>query len=145
MFLMIGMNQGRKDLNYDQLVICTQCGQYGRYRVFMTFTQLLLFFIPCFKWGRKYYVQMSCCGTVYELDPAIGERIARGDQVQISPSDLTRTGISGGTAGMNGYGSGYGSGDGNSGYSHMRKRCASCGYETTEDFAYCPKCGSSLD
>ena len=70
MFLMIGLTQGRKDLSGDQLVICTQCGQYGRYQVFMTFTQLLLFFIPCFRWGRKYYVQMSCCGTVYELKPA---------------------------------------------------------------------------
>ena len=44
MFLMIGINQGRKDLSSDQLVICSQCGQYGRYQAFMTFTQLLLFF-----------------------------------------------------------------------------------------------------
>lgn len=68
MFLMIGISQGRKDLDHEQLVICTQCGKYGRYQVFMTFTQLLLFLIPCFRWGKKYYVQMSCCGTVYELN-----------------------------------------------------------------------------
>lgn len=33
MFLMIGISQGRKDLSHDQLVICSQCGRYGHYRV----------------------------------------------------------------------------------------------------------------
>ena len=47
MFLMIGISQGRKDLSHDQLVICSQCGRYGHYRVFMTFTQLLLKEVLC--------------------------------------------------------------------------------------------------
>lgn len=121
---MIGMTQGRKDLASDQLVICTQCGQYGRYQVFMTFTQLLLFFIPCFRWGRKYYVQMSCCGTLYELNPETGARIARGEKVQIGQADLriVQTGRA----------------------ARMVKRCAACGYQTEEDFAYCPRCGGPL-
>ena len=124
MFLMIGISQGRKDLDHEQLVICTQCGKYGRYQVFMTFTQLLLFLIPCFRWGKKYYVQMSCCGTVYELNPDIGERIARGEKVEIGHADLRLAG--GGTS------------------TRMVRRCASCGYQTEEDFDFCPKCGKPL-
>lgn len=124
MFFMIGLNQGRKDLSHDQLVICTQCGQYGRYQVFMTFTQLLLFFIPCFRWGRKYFVQMSCCGTVYELDPETGARIARGENVQIGPADLKIL--------QRGH------------TPRMEKRCSACGYRTSEDFDFCPKCGTRL-
>ena len=68
MFLMIGLTQGRKDLSSDQLVICTQCGQYGRYQVFMTFTQLLLFFIPCLRWGKKYYVRIRTYKTVSKVN-----------------------------------------------------------------------------
>ena len=124
MFLMIGLTQGRKDLSGDQLVICTQCGQYGRYQVFMTFTQLLLFFIPCFRWGRKYYVQMSCCGTVYELNPEIGARIARGEKVEIGTADLQI--VSSGRR------------------ARMVRRCPACGYQTEEDFDFCPKCGGPL-
>ena len=125
MFLMIGISQGRKDLSHDQLVICSQCGRYGHYRVFMTFTQLLLFLIPCFKWGKKYYVQMSCCGTVYSLNPEIGARIARGENVQIGPADLQIAHSGGGPA-------------------RMVKRCSACGYQTEEDFDFCPKCGKPL-
>ena len=124
MFLMIGISQGRKDISSDQLVICGQCGQYGRYQVFMTFSQLLLFFIPCLRWGRKYYVQMSCCGTVYELDPAVGEEISRGSGREIRQQDLTL--VSGGRT------------------ARMIRRCPACGYQTDEDFDFCPKCGERL-
>ena len=49
--------------------------------------------------------------------------IARGEEVEILPSHLTQ--VSGGR----GYTTGY-------------KRCRQCGYETTEDFDFCPKCGT---
>ena len=75
---MMGITDGRKQLDFTQMVICGVCGKYGRYQVFMTYTVLSLFFIPCFKWNRHYYVQMSCCNTLYELDPEMGKAIARG-------------------------------------------------------------------
>ena len=90
MFLMIGITDGQKDLNYRQSVTCEACGRYGAYEVFMTYTQLLLFFIPVFKWNRQYFVRMSCCGTVYTLDPEVGAAIARGENTEIRPADLVR-------------------------------------------------------
>ncbi len=127
---MIGFTNGRKDFDFTQTVICARCGSYGRYKVFMTFTQLLLFFIPCFRWNRQYFVEMSCCGAVYALDPEIGRRIASGEDISIRPEDLTL--MSGGrTYGRSGYDSTYGQ--------HLR--CSYCGYETDEDFEFCPKCG----
>ena len=123
MFLMIGVTEGRKDLAYDRMVVCGSCGSYGRYQVFMTFTQLLLFFIPCFRWNRRYFVRMSCCGTVWELDPEVGRQIAGGENVEIRESDLRLQ------------------------YSADRpsiKICAHCGYKTGEDFSYCPICGQKL-
>ena len=72
-------NYGRqKDFDFHQMMTCGACGAYGRYQVFMTYTVLSLFFIPCIKWNRHYYVQASCCNALYELDAEIGKRIARG-------------------------------------------------------------------
>ena len=121
MFFMMGITDGRKVFDFTQTVICNICGKYGRYQVFMTYTVLSLFFIPCFKWNKRFYVQTSCCNTLYELDPEIGKRIAKGESLEIRPDDLTMVNIPG--------------------YSKTYKRCSNCGYETNEDFEFCPKCG----
>jgi hypothetical protein len=121
MFFIMGITDGRKDFDFQQQMICAVCGRYGRYQVFMTYTVLTLFFIPCFRWNRHYYVQTSCCDTMYELDPAVGKRIARGEEVKIQPQDLERVQ--------------------SRGRRYAYKRCGGCGFETTEDFAFCPKCG----
>lgn len=125
MFFIMGINQGTKEIPYSgALIICDKCGRYGRYQIFMTYMCLSLFFIPMFKWNRKYYVKTSCCGTVYELDPQAGKRIARGEPLAITPDLLTLV---------------------NTGHDRASwetvKRCAGCGYETSEDFEYCPRCG----
>ena len=86
----------------------------------MPCTALSLFFIPVLKWNRRYYVQASCCGAVFELDAEIGRRIAAGEEVEIREEHLTRVG----------------------GQAGALKRCASCGYTTDQDFDFCPKCGN---
>jgi hypothetical protein len=120
----MGITDGRKDFEFYQQIICDVCGRYGRYQVFMTYTVLSLFFIPCFKWNKHYYVQTSCCGTMYELDPEIGKRISKGEQVEILPQHLNRIR--------------------QNRWSNPYKRCGNCGFETTEDFEYCPKCGNKF-
>ena len=127
MFFMMGITEGRKNLDYNQTEICSVCGRYGRFHVFMTCTVLSLFFIPCFKWNRHYYVQTSCCNTLYELDREMGRRMERGEDVRILPEHLKIVG--------NGKSAHHYSGC---------KRCQNCGYETTEDFVFCPKCGMRL-
>ena len=59
MFFMMGITDGRKDFDFHQQIICDICGKYGRFQVFMTYTVLSLFFIPCFKWNKHYYVQTA--------------------------------------------------------------------------------------
>ena len=124
MFFMMGITNGRKELEHRQTVICDVCGRYGRYQVFMTYMVLSVFFIPLFKWNKRYYVQMSCCDTVYELDPEIGAAIAHGENADIEARHLHKLD------------------QGNQTYRY--KRCEHCGYETSEDFEYCPKCGNRL-
>ena len=120
MFFIMSITGGRKDFDFNQLITCDSCGRYGRFHVFMLYTVLSLFFIPTFKWNKRYYVQTSCCGTIYELDSEVGKRIAGGEDVRIRPEDLQQVSQGRGFV----------------------KRCNNCGYETAEDFDYCPKCGT---
>ncbi len=133
MFFMIGITTGRKDLSCNQMIICSHCGKYGRYSVYMTYTVLSLFFIPCFRWNRKYYVTTGCCGVTYRLDPETGRKIARGEAVEITPDKLTLI-----------LREEWGYGGGNSGGLVLTKRCSNCGFTTEEDYDYCPKCGKPL-
>ena len=118
----MGITNGRKDFDHNQVMTCPICDSYGSYRVFMTYTVLSLFFIPLIKWGKRYFVETTCCNAVYELDPEVGRSIARGDDVQIRQEDLTRVVERG----------------------YSVKRCKNCGYTTDEDFEFCPKCGNRL-
>ena len=83
-----------------------------------------MFFIPCIKWNKHYYVRTSCCNTLYELDPEMGKAIARGEQVLIRQEHMQR--ISKET------------------YEYNYKHCNYCGYKTAENFEYCPKCGKKF-
>ncbi|MDO5539331.1 MAG: zinc ribbon domain-containing protein [Eubacteriales bacterium] len=125
MFFMLGITEGRKNLDYNQVFVCNICGAYGRYVVYVTYTVLSLFFLPVFKWNRRYFVTTTCCNTTYQLNGDAGKRIEHGEQVEIRPEDLQK--ISGGGYAQN-----------------KEKRCMNCGYATMEDFSYCPRCGQLL-
>lgn len=120
-----GISSGTKQIDYLKTVICSHCQSYGRYQVFMTYMYFSFFFIPLFKWNKNFYVKMSCCETVYQLNDEVGKRIIRGEQADITEQDLTM--IQAGHA-----------------PSYRKKTCIACGFETEEDFDYCPKCGQRL-
>lgn len=126
MFFIMGIDPRKKQLTHNQLVICGNCGKYGRYEVWLTYMCFSFFFVPILKWNKRYIVRMNCCGAMYELDPAIGRSIARGAEVEILPEHLEK--ISDGTRNVQGY-----------------KRCSQCGYEAAPDFQFCPKCGNPLE
>ena len=123
MFFIFGVAPKPDKLDFNQPVICRQCGRYGSYEAFIEYMYFSLFFIPIFKWNKKYYVRTSCCGSLYTIDAELGSRIAKGDSVTLTEQDLHLA---------------Y------SGRHQHLKRCANCGYETHEDFQYCPKCANPL-
>ena len=61
-----GISQGRKLLNYARSILCGSCGSTSQCQVFMTYMYFSFFFIPLFKWNKRFYVQMSCCSAIYE-------------------------------------------------------------------------------
>ena len=131
MFFLLGINSDQKPIEYVKTILCNRCGKYGRYEVFMTYMSLSVFFLPIFKWNKQYYVRATCCNALYELDPVIGKNIQKGNNIDITEDDLTlvRSGS------YNGW---------NYTNNEILKTCSHCGYETSEDFSFCPKCGERL-
>lgn len=124
MFFIMGVSPKREELDFNQTMVCSYCGKYGRYSVVRESTALSLFFIPVFKWGQKYYVRSTCCGSIYSIDKELGDRIVRGENVTLTEKDLDLV---------------Y------EGEKQHMKRCSNCSFETKEDFQYCPKCGEAFE
>lgn len=122
MFIFFDISQFNKHLDYYQTVTCSQCGRFGRYEVFQTGNRFRLFFIPIVTFGKQYFVRMTCCGTVYRLQPEVGKAIARGRSVQIREQDLelARSGRP------------------------APGHCSNCGHAYEIGANYCPKCGEPL-
>ena len=119
MFFIGGIMDGQKQFaGFRQVITCTHCGQYAALDAFMTYTYLMFFFIPIFKWNKRYWVRSTCCGTVWQISAEKGDSIARGESVTLAPADLTPTGNT-----------------------QPMHRCAHCGFTTWENFTYCPHCG----
>lgn len=124
MFFIMGISSSEKKLDFIQTMLCSTCGQFGRYEVYMTYTFLSLFFIPLFKWNKRFYVRSSCCNTIYAIDNDLGLKIMHGENITLSEQDLHII---------------------NNNYSGTtQKRCNNCGYISDSEFAYCPKCGNRL-
>lgn len=121
MFFIIGISQKQKKLEFNQMSVCPCCGRYGQVEIIMTYSYLMFFFIPIFKWNRKYYVVMKCCGSSVEIDHEIGRAIENGTQTNLDIDELMVQC-----------------------HSKMIKKCATCGFSTDEDFEYCPKCGTQF-
>ena len=124
MFFIGGISQGQKLFDwFTQTILCPRCKKYGRYQVFMTYTYFMFFFIPIFKWGRRYYVRTSCCQALYELGPEKGRLIEKRQDCTIEPEDLTLC----------------------QGQARQLRRCPRCGSTTQESFSFCPQCGGPME
>ncbi|SHJ47644.1 zinc-ribbon family protein [Dethiosulfatibacter aminovorans DSM 17477] len=122
MFFIMGISQKEKKLDFQQLAICSCCGRYGQVEVYMTYTYFMFFFIPLFKWNKRYFVRMACCGETAMLDDDTGAAIASGENANI---DLDKLSFSCGLK--------------------QFKRCSNCGFSTSEDFKFCPECGHPFE
>ncbi len=118
MFFIIGVSNAERILEFDQPMVCPCCARFGRLQASVSYMYFSLFFIPLIKWNKRYFVKATCCGAVAELDCEIGRSIERGETNSLDLNSLH-------------FSCPYDS----------AKRCAACGYETAEDFQYCPKCG----
>ena len=124
MFFIFGISNKEKELDFTQTTICSSCGSYGRYQVFLTYTFFSLFFIPIFKWNKKYYVRTSCCNSLYSINNDLGRAIERGEKTNIHESDLHPINVN---------------------YHYNKERyCLNCNHKLESEYEYCPKCGTKI-
>lgn len=117
MFFMLGVTQGRKEITRKPH-ICFHCGSYGQFCVYVTYTQLILFFIPVFKWNVKYYIESSCCHAIYELKEEAGKQLMEDSDYEIRESDVKVV--------------------------YTQNICPHCGHVVDQSDVYCSHCGQRL-
>ena len=122
MFFIFGISTKQKNIDFTQMLICPSCESYGRLELFMTYSYASLFFIPMFRWNKKYYIRTSCCGSLYSISNDLGKDIEIGQVNKVNESDMTPINTN----------------------NNKRRSCSNCNYNTNEDFEYCPKCGKKL-
>ena len=120
MFFVVTSGQKEKKLQFNQMIMCKNCDRYGHIEIYKIYSYLSFFFIPLFKWNKRYYAKMQCCNAVCEISKELGIQIEKGVITSLDPSILHFT------------------------KQYQYKTCYQCGYTTSEDFDYCPKCGSKL-
>jgi hypothetical protein len=82
--------------------------------------RFLLFFIPLFRFGKRYFVSCPNCRAVYEIRKDEGRRIERDPSAEIDPEKIFR--ISGPPV----------------------RFCPNCGTRVDPGSRYCPSCGRKL-
>lgn len=130
---------------------CREIGVADGYRIIETCQRLYLFFIPTFGWNRQYFA-VALDGTAYPIREEAAKAVKHGEKRSLAAEDFT------GPACEVSMGSGDGSGNdraaSNTGRGCSidpdvtavhRKKCPYCGFTTTENFTYCPKCAEKLE
>lgn len=89
MFIVWGINTKQKNLDYHgRLNVHEDCGQYAQIEIIKTYSYFSLFFIPLFRWNKKYYAKYHCCKRLYQLNTEIGKQIEKGIYPKITSADL---------------------------------------------------------
>ena len=122
MFFIISSYPKEEELFYKDNMRIHSCGGYQRTKIIMQYYVLSFFFLPIFKFKKRYFITYTCCGKSYELNKDIGREIERGNNPDIREEDYIQE---------------------FSNYNSSNK-CPYCGYELSSDFDFCPKCGRKI-
>lgn len=99
-------------------VICPDCGRFSRAELFESYMYFHFFFIPLFKWDRKYYIKLRCCNAIYVAEQDYAKELLGNDTIDFTR--LKKAGIS------------------------DSRTCPNCGVYVDTSFNYCPNCGHKL-
>ncbi len=143
-----GIAEGIKQLIYGRQVFCRFCGRGTEVELYMLYTYFSFFFIPLFKWNRRFILRFRCCGRQFALNKEKGMAILKGEETEILPEDLTEL--------QSGAWNGYQDTEApfrqpDEAETAKRKEdrsekryCPHCGEEIDVSFSYCPHCGEKL-
>jgi len=124
MFFIAGIYPKREELDYYEPIMCSCCTKYGRFEAYVEYSVLSLFFIPLFKFNKKYYARTTCCNSLYLItnkEKGLMMERGQGHNVFLKDTDITliQKGI-------------------------CENTCSNCGFNVSEEHKYCPNCGNKL-
>lgn len=117
-----GVEEKEKTLREFPGTVCGHCGRLDKAALTEVYTYFHVFFIPTFKWNRRYFVRMRCCGAVYEAPAEYAKELKEGASLDFSRLKK----VSGGFG---------------TDWDNVYARCPGCGKAYDRSFAYCPYCG----
>ena len=124
MFLLFFVDKKQFNIPFEQgEIFHNHCGKYGRMQLFYIANVFRLFFIPLFKYHKRYFVRMSCCGEVYEVEAKLAKKVKRRKKLSLALDELID---------LNDY------------RQLGQKVCSSCGYIIKEKDKFCSQCGSQV-
>jgi len=100
-------------------VVC-KCGRLSRGELIEHYTYFHLFFIPIFKWNKRYYMRFRCCNRIFRIPSDYVEEIKDSSDVDVNRLEEIRV------------------------YDDVENRCPNCNGVLQRSFAYCPYCGHKL-
>lgn len=97
------------------------CGANGAIAAVTCVSQrLILFFIPLFRFGKRYFISCPNCGAVYEISKEEGRRLEHDPAAEVDPNQIYRM------------------------VGRTVHYCPNCGAPVGPDSRYCPRCGRML-
>lgn len=120
-FFIIGINTASKQIGNITNVICPSCGAYTSMEITAIYEVLHIFFIPIFKFNRRYIATSRCCNNMFEVDYDEGRAFEQGKISSINPKYLRKS----------------------NNYFHTHS-CPYCGADLPDDARYCYMCGKPL-
>ena len=111
-----GIGKDKKELRTFPNIICPCCGRYTQAKLVMEYSYFHLFFLPLFKFSKKFFVLPSCGCSVYEADAEYANELQTAAYIDMNRLTLIS----------------------------RRNICRSCMREVGNEFSFCPYCGSRL-
>lgn len=116
-----GIESKEKEIKSFSVTVCPDCGKYTQAVLFESYTYFHIFFIPTFRWNRKYFIRLRCCGSVYEAAEDYVRQLKSAESIDFSRLEKVRAGLV---------------------YEDIRAICPNCKKCFDKGFAYCPYCGT---
>jgi DNA-directed RNA polymerase subunit M/transcription elongation factor TFIIS len=82
--------------------------------------RFIFFFIPLFRFGKRYFISCPNCGSVYEISKDEGKRLERDPNAEVNPEKIIRLA------------------------KRSSQYCPACGASVEPGSRFCPRCGQKL-
>jgi len=120
MFFFFSIFSDEKRLDFYHRGLCPICSNTDEFYIVMTYSCFSLFFIPIFKFNKRYFLKSANCASVCEISKEYANRLIEKEDT-LDPFKIPF-------------------------FTNYRKEkyCENCGFKTSEDYVYCPKCSTRL-